>query len=398
MNFRSCDFIVFSLQPWDGAIGSNCVNIAHELSKHTRVLYVNYPLDVKTFLTGKSVSVKNRKAVFFGRSPELNKVASNVWVLNPRTLLLSINSLPKGYIFNSLHWLNNWFFAQRVRKTIKRLSFQHIGVFNDSDMFRAFYMKELLQPEFYLYYSRDNLMSVPYWKKHGQYIEPELVAKSTACFANSVFLQKKLEEHNKHSFFVGQGCDLTLWSAEAIKKIPEDLSLDKPVIGYVGALVSLRLDVDLLLHLAEKFPQCRIVLLGPCDEVFQRSELNDWENVIFLGNKKPEELANYVAYFNVCINPQLVNEATIGNYPRKIDEYLAMGKPVVATKTEGMSMFEEYVYLAEGKNQFAEMVGLALAENSSLKASERIAFAHTHTWGNSVNLMMQGLNTVLNAQ
>ena len=49
------------------------------------------------------------------------------------------------------------------------------------------------------------------------------------------------------------------------------------------------------------------------------------------------------------LNPQLLNEVTIGNYPRKIDEYLAMGKPTVATKTEGMSVFADYTYLAEDK-------------------------------------------------
>jgi hypothetical protein len=37
---------------------------------------------------------------------------------------------------------------------------------------------------------------------------------------------------------------------------------------------------------------------------------------------------------------QLSNNLTIGNYPRKIDEYLAMGKPIVATSTKTMQMFK----------------------------------------------------------
>jgi hypothetical protein len=35
-----------------------------------------------------------------------------------------------------------------------------------------------------------------------------------------------------------------------------------------------------------------------------------------------------------------LNETTKGNYPRKIDEYLAMGKPVVATKTIAMDILK----------------------------------------------------------
>ena len=57
------------------------------------------------------------------------------------------------------------------------------------------------------------------------------------------------------------------------------------------------------------------------------------DNVHFLGAKKTDELASYMEHFDVCINPQVVNDLTIGNYPRKIDEYLAMGKAVVATDT-----------------------------------------------------------------
>ncbi|HAI83429.1 MAG TPA: glycosyl transferase family 1, partial [Chitinophagaceae bacterium] len=83
-------------------------------------------------------------------------------------------------------------------------------------------------------------------------------------------------------------------------------------------------------------PEWSLVLVGPEDEAFKQSALHQLPNVHFLGSKQPEALPEYVAAFDVCINPQLLNEVTIGNYPRKVDEYLAMGKPVVATQTEAM--------------------------------------------------------------
>ena len=50
---------------------------------------------------------------------------------------------------------------------------------------------------------------------------------------------------------------------------------------------------------------------------------------------------------DVCINPQKVNPITDGNYPLKIDEYLAMGKPVVATRTHTMEdVFASHTHLA----------------------------------------------------
>lgn len=42
------NFIFTGLQPWDISIGSNAKDIALEVSKHNRVLYVNTPLDKKT--------------------------------------------------------------------------------------------------------------------------------------------------------------------------------------------------------------------------------------------------------------------------------------------------------------------------------------------------------------
>lgn len=42
---RGKDIIIVGQQPWDTEIGSNCKDIALELSKYNRVLYVNSPLD-----------------------------------------------------------------------------------------------------------------------------------------------------------------------------------------------------------------------------------------------------------------------------------------------------------------------------------------------------------------
>jgi glycosyltransferase involved in cell wall biosynthesis len=107
--------------------------------------------------------------------------------------------------------------------------------------------------------------------------------------------------------------------------------------------------------------------------------------VIFTGIKKPEELPLYMSFFDVCINPQLVNMVTIGNYPRKVDEYLAMGKPIVATQTRAMEIFSSYVYLAENKESFALLIQRAIDENTEELQVARRAFASSHSWENCAN-------------
>jgi glycosyltransferase involved in cell wall biosynthesis len=106
--------------------------------------------------------------------------------------------------------------------------------------------------------------------------------------------------------------------------------------------------------------------------------------VYFLGSKQPIELPAYINGFDVCINPQIVSEVTIGNYPRKIDEYLAVGKPVVATKTEAMSIFSNYTYLADSKEEYVEFINQALSQDNVTLQQDRKKFASLHTWENSV--------------
>ena len=88
--------------------------------------------------------------------------------------------------------------------------------------------------------------------------------------------------------------------------------------------------------------------------------------------------------FDVAINPQEVNVITDHNYPLKIDEYLAMGCAVVATKTVFMDYFKNETYLACTKEEYVVMIRKALAENSADKAAERNRVAKTHTWENFV--------------
>lgn len=176
-----------------------------------------------------------------------------------------------------------------------------------------------------------------------------------------------------------------MFNKKLIQSLPDDIkNIPHPVIGYIGVLYDLRLDIEIILHIAQARPDWQIVLVGPEDETFKNSALHQQKNVWFLGPKKMEELPQYLMAFDVAINPQKLNEVTIGNYPRKIDEYLAMGKPTVATHTKAMEVFEEHTYLADNKESYVSMIAQALAENTSEKEEKREEYARSHTWENNV--------------
>ncbi|MCF2488799.1 glycosyltransferase [Dyadobacter sp. CY347] len=380
------DIIITGQQAWDVEIGSNCKNIALEFSKQHRVLYVNSALDRATlFRSSSDPKIVKRQEVIKKKRDGLEKIQENLWVLYPDQITESINWIPSDAIFSFFNKRNNKTFADSIRRSADKLGFRDIIHFNDNDMFRSFYLKDLLQPKLSIYYSRDYMRAVDYWKKHGDLLEPQLIAKSDICVANSTYLADYCRKFNPNSFYVGQGCDLEIFLEGSKTSEPDDMrNVPRPRIGYVGALQSIRLDMDLLQHIAATRPDWNIILVGPEDNAFLASTLHQLPNVKFTGSRDISDLPAYINSFDVCINPQLLNKVTIGNYPRKIDEYLAVGKPVVATRTDAMSVFAEHVYLGKTKEDYISLIAQALSENSEARVAARREFASSHTWENSV--------------
>lgn len=392
----NCDIIIVGQQPWDTEIGSNCKDIALEFSKNNRVLYINRPLDsITRFRHASDPLVKKRIDIINKNQEGLLQINPQLWTYYPDCIVRSINWIRSNFIYDIFNKVNNKRFARSILKAADQLGFKDFILFNDDDIFNGYYLKELLKPKLSIYYSRDYLLTVDYWKRHGTVLEPKLIAKSDLCVANSVSLADYCRKYNSNSHYVGQGCDVTDFT-QYQGDTPEDISrIKKPVIGYIGAIQALRLDIELLKYIAQQRPEYSIVLVGPEDEAFKNSDLHDIRNIYFLGSKPTAQVPAYVNEFDVCLNPQIINEVTKGNYPRKIDEYLAMGKPVVATRTDAMSVFAKYTYLCDTHSDYVSAIDKALQEDSTELHQTRTKFAATHTWENSVKEIYKAIKNTL---
>ncbi len=151
--------------------------------------------------------------------------------------------------------------------------------------------------------------------------------------------------------------------------------------------------------MAKAKPNRSFVLIGWQDESFEKSELHTLKNVFYLGKKHTSQVPAYLQNFDVCINPQVVNEITIGNFPLKIVEYLALGKPVVATSTNTMQeVFTDHTYLATDKTTFLQQVENALAEDNEELQQERIRFAKNFSWENVTAKLLDCIEQVAQKQ
>jgi glycosyltransferase involved in cell wall biosynthesis len=393
---RGKDIVIVGLQPWDIEIGSNCKDVAIEFSKSNRVLYVNPPLDLNTSLLHRSRPAVRKRLAVRGSGDNLVEVAPNIWNLYPRRSILSINWIPSHSIFDFFNKRNNRKFAADIREAMTKIGFRDFILFNDCDMLRSLYLKELLKPAISLYYYRDHLMAIPYWYRHGHVFEPRLIKKSTLVCVNSEYLLSIAKRYNPNTFNTGSGCDLTLFDGERVFDLPHDMTgIPGPIIGYIGAIISYRLDLKLLVELCRSRKEWSFVFVGKPDHDFEESELMQLPNCYFVGLKTEDELPTYLYHFDVAMNPQKINEMTVGNYPRKIDEYLSMGKATVATDTIFMrEVFSEYVYLGKTEADYEELILRALREDNAELKKKRIRFAQTHSWENHVESIYQAIEKV----
>lgn len=380
------DIIITGLQSWDIPIGSNAIDIAREMAVNNRVLYVNSPLDQMTILRKKTApELQQRFAVLNKQKEPLRQISDSLWVLDFPFSIWSVNQLPDGFLFDFFNRMNNKKIFKFVRKVAAQLQFKEVIHFNDNDIYRSFYGKEFLRPKLSIYYRRDNLQPFAFWKKHVARLEPLLIRKSDLVVCNSPQLAEFARQYNPNSHDIGQGVDLSAYDTALPFETPSIFdTIPMPRIGYIGDINSLRLDPDLIYELAKSKPNYSFVIIGSEDQVFASHAMHQLKNVYFPGSIPKISVPAYMSALQVCLNPQVLNEITNGNYPRKVDEYLAMGKPVIATRTATMELFRDHVYLCTNLEEYQEATEKALQEEGEEIVRQRIGFARSHSWKNNV--------------
>lgn len=382
---KMCDtimnFVFVSIQPIDEDRNSTSVCLARELARNHRVLYVNPPVQRKEQWFGfDNPARKNSKKRPRRSADALQQLSSNLWMLDPACIMESLNWLPSTLLVKKLTLINSRRLAKAIQNAVDTIGFESFTLVIDKDIFRSFHLKKLLKPARMIYLDRDYTLGVPYWRKHGLTMEPELMQQADVVVCNSPQFVESARRFNQNSVYLRNGYDPAQFYEGVHYAEPADLSpLPRPRIMYIGAIVASRLDMGLMLYLAQQRPQYQFILIGWVDERFSSGALHRMPNVHFLGRKATREVPAFLEHVDVAINPQVSNSITEGNFPLKIVEYLAAGKPVVATATQTMtSIFSEHTRLAIDWNDFLHHIDAAL-EQKTISESTR-SFTHQFRW------------------
>lgn len=178
------------------------------------------------------------------------------------------------------------------------------------------------------------------------------------------------------------GCDDKLFATTDSAPAAEDVTLDAPIVGFVGHLAE-RIDIRLLEAVADGGHS--VLLVGPRHPQFRIDEVAGLlarPNVQWVGPKPFEALPSYLKMMDVGLVPYTNSAFNRGSFPLKTLEYLAAGRTVVATDLPAIRWLgSDLIKVASEPRDFAALVTAELARGRSDPLAEQCRrFAAQHSW------------------
>jgi glycosyltransferase involved in cell wall biosynthesis len=390
------DILCFAPGPWDD-IWRNRHQIMTRLARANRVLYIEPWPELRPTLRQWR---EGRLSWADLHGPRLRKVrdASRLYVYSPALWAPRATRFPLSVATDAIY-------MGFLRRVLKGLRFQSpiLWLFlPEMEIFVGRFDEKLVIYHIVDEYAGYSGVSAA-WRPVVQQMEQQLARRADLVFVTSPDLLERKRAFNERTFLVPNAVDYEAFAAAADRRpraaLPADMAdIRPPVAGYVGAIND-KLDLALLAQVARKSVQWSIVLVGPVTiqtaEARQALEaLRILSHVHFLGPKSVADVPGYVAACDVCLLPYQINEWTKHIDSLKLYEYLACGKPVVATDLPLARRFE-VVRIVKNESEFVSGMNDALKEDGPALQARRRQIAAQNTWEQRVTALSAAIEECL---
>lgn len=187
--------------------------------------------------------------------------------------------------------------------------------------------------------------------------ENRLTRRARVIVCSAVLRERWAARYGVTPPVVQNGADLDAYrDAE-----PVVLTGAAPHVGYLGTLHGERLDLDLVVALARDARIGSVHLVGP-DSLTpaERVRLDAEPGIVRTGAVPAPDVPRWALAFDVLVCPHLVTDFTRSLDGIKAHEYLASGRPVVATPTSGFQdLLDETGVQVVDRAAFADAVAAA---------------------------------------
>jgi glycosyltransferase involved in cell wall biosynthesis len=147
---------------------------------------------------------------------------------------------------------------------------------------------------------------------------------------------------------------------------------------YLGT-VDGRLDLDAVASAARALAGGTLILAGPSGHGLDLARLTSIPGVHLHAPISRSEVPALVSAADVCVLPHARTALTQAMSPLKAYEYLAGGRPVVATDLEPLRNISPRISLVSRSDDFGEAVARALQQGPQPEAERRV-FLEGHAW------------------
>ena len=310
----------------------------------------------------------------------IRKEMENLYVYSPLVLPFPYSRIAR--------WINKRLMLPVIEKWMRVMGFNSPIVWTFLPTGTALELVNGLNSKLVIYYCIADFTEIVRHPRRIDRTEKELLGKTDLVFAQGTEIKERCSKcKDVHIFPFGVNTDV--FGKLDKRYIPHDLkNLRKPVFGYIGGIHK-HIDLALLKNIAERNPDSSVVLVGPVQT--DVSILKKTKNIFFAGKRRHADLPYYVAEFDVCLIPYLKNDYTATVYPTKLNEYFAMGKPVVSIDLTEIKRFndrhKDVIYTADDSRSFNDAIHAALKEDSEETRERRRAIAKENSWENRIEEM-----------
>jgi glycosyltransferase involved in cell wall biosynthesis len=245
------------------------------------------------------------KNIQYDRVAVADKVSDTLWIVN-EILLDNLDLEGSKEKILSLSWTPNKFYCDKIKP--EKLIYEYI------DELEIFHM---YGPEME--------------KDHQELLQK---ADTTVCTATKLFEQVKGKA--KNPIISTNAGDYDFFAKTEQFEI-NDLIKDKIknydcILGYYGA-VAKWYDYELVKKVANMKKNWLWVIVGiNYDGTLDKSGILDIENVLYIPPQPYKLLPSFLKAFDIATIPFIINEITLSTSPVKLFEYMASGKPIIASK------------------------------------------------------------------
>jgi len=391
---RGIDIIYFTLFPWENAYSSVSLSFTREFQKNNRVFYINKPLSHKDLISvrGEDLTKERMPDLIKGkmRYEQIPGFSDNVIAVHP-PLVVPINFLPPGMMYDKLKARNERIVADCIQQVIKDYDIKEYVYFNCYNPFMCGTLPKDIHPQplLNIYQCIDDISTESYVAKHGTKLEQKVVAESDITVCTGTMLKKIMDPFNDNVHLLHNAVELSIFEKALNEKfeVPTEMQgIKEKVIGFTGNLDPDRIDYELIKKIADHHTDKKLVLVGPINaDTFEKVGLDKSENVITTGPKNINDLPKYLQHMDCTIIPFLLNKQTASIYPLKINEYLAAGKAVVSTSfSDDIRGFKEVIFLADSHDHFLTLINEAIVSNNEENINKRAKVASSNTWTDRV--------------